>query len=400
MRVAYLTTQYPKVSHTFIRRELRELERRGHVVLRLAIRAPESAPVDPEDRAEQDRTTLVLGQPPTRLLRAALASLGRRPAAALGALGLALAMGWRSSSGTLRHLAYWIEATFVAERLRTERIDHVHVHFGTNAAAVARLARRLGGPPYSMTVHGPDEFDAPRGLDLAGKVRDAAFVVAVSSFGRSQLLRWTERACWPRIHVVHCAVAPRFLEATPAPSEALDLVCVGRLTPQKGQLLLVEAFATLVKEGFTGRLVLAGDGELRADVEQRVRELAIEGRVEITGWLDEAQVAERLRAARCAVQPSFAEGLPVVLMEALALGRPVVSTYVAGIPELVRPGENGWLVPAGDVDALAEALRQVAGASEERLAAMGTAGRARVAERHRLETEVDRLERLIEQSRA
>ena len=396
MRIAYLTTKYPSVSHTFIRRELRDMERRGHTLLRLAIRPPDAAPVDPADREEFKRTLHCLAQPRLALAGAVLRTLFGHPSAFLYALCLALRMGWRSDRGLLRHLAYFVEACFLLGVLRRQGVEHMHVHFGTNPTAVARLIRRLGGPSYSFTVHGPDEFDAPRQLDLAGKVADAVFVLAISDYGAAQLRRWIPLEHWPKIHVVHCTVGEDFLQAArPVDPASHTFVCVGRLCPQKGQLLLLEALRRLQDDGLDARLVLAGDGELRPQLEARIRALGLHDHVEITGWIDEAEVRRRILAARALVLPSFAEGLPMVLMEALALGRPVISTYVAGIPELVRPGENGWLVPAGNAAALTRAIEDVLTTAAHVLDAMGQAGRNRAREMHSTVAEGARLERLF-----
>src|SRR5262249_54058823 len=155
-------------------------------------------------------------------------------------------------------------------------------------------------------------------------IENSAFVAAVSSFGRSQLYRWCSLAHWPKIQVVRCGVDAGFLSGGPQPvPETTRLVCVGRLAEQKGQLLLLEALGKLAAEGVAFEMVLAGDGPMRKEIEQRIGELNLSGRVRITGWLSNDAVRQELLAARVLVLPSFAEGLPVVLMEALALGRPV-----------------------------------------------------------------------------
>lgn len=396
LRLAYLTTKYPAVSHTFIRRELLEIERRGHHVLRVAIRPGDAAPVDPADIREHERTHHILSQPKARLFTALLSLAVRRPAKCLRAFSLALALARRSDRGLIRHLAYFVEAAYLVGLLRREGVQHVHVHFGTNAAAVAMLARRMGGPTYSLTVHGPDEFDAVHGLSIPDKIRDAAFVAAITSFCASQLKRWAAAEDWPKIHIVRCTVGPEFLGAgRPIDPTSKTLVCVGRLTAQKGHLVLIEAFAELIRGGHDASLVLAGDGELRPQVEAAIRRLGLESRVRITGWIDERRVREEILAARAVALASFAEGLPVVLMEALALGRPVVATSIAGIPELVRPGRSGWLVTPGSAEELACALREVLHTPAERLDAMAAYGRQLVAEAHATPTEAARLEALF-----
>lgn len=394
MRIGYLVNQYPKVSHSFIRREIRALERRGFEVERIALRGWDDTLADAEDREERQRTRYVLQAGLLALLTDVVFSFLKTPLPFLAALALALRMAWRAERPLPYHLAYLAEACRVAAWLRACGAVHLHAHFGTNSAEVAMLAHALGGPAYSFTVHGPEEFDAPRCLGIAEKVRRSAFVVAISAFGRSQLYRWVEPAQRRKISVVHCGLEPRFHQAAPAPLPAAPrLVCVGRLCEQKGQRLLVEAAARLAAKGIALELVLAGDGELRAELEELAKHCG--QAIRITGWLSSEQVREEILAARALVLPSLAEGLPVVLMEAMALRRPVLTTYVAGIPELVRPGEDGWLVPSGDVEALAAALEDALARPAAELRAMGEAARTRALERHSIDTEAAKLAALF-----
>ena len=396
IRVAYLVNQYPKVSHSFIRREILALESRGFEVQRIALRGWDDALADPGDRDERRRTRYVLRAGMFALFMDVISTFIKAPARFLTALGLALRMAWHAERPLPYHLAYLAEACRVAAWLRESGAVHLHAHFGTNSAEVAMLAYALGAPAYSFTVHGPEEFDAPRCLGLAEKVRRSAFVVAISAYGRSQLYRWVERAHWPKISVVHCGLEAGFHEVAPAPlPEAPRVVCVGRLCEQKGQRLLVEAAARLVAKGIALEIVLAGDGELRAELEAFLQTHKLEKSVRITGWLSSTQVREEILAARALVLPSLAEGLPVVLMEAMALRRPVLTTYVAGIPELVRPGENGWLVPSGDIEELAAALHDVLSRPAAELRAMGEAARRRALERHSIDTEAGKLAALF-----
>lgn len=396
LRLAYLTTEYPAVSHTFIRRELREIERRGHSVLRLAIRKADAPLADRLDQEEETKTLHCLSQPTGRLLLGMVRTVASRPIAFLRAAGLAIQMGWRSERGLLRHVAYLAEAAYLATVLREHRVQHVHVHFGTNAAAVARLIRRLGGPSYSFTVHGPDEFDSARSFDLCGKAKDAAFVVAISHFCVAQLRRWVPFEQWPKIQIVHCTVGNGFFDqAQPICPDSRTLVCVGRLCPQKGQLMLIEAMCELLHSGIPGKLVLAGDGEMRPIIEKRIRELSLSEHVIITGWIDEAEVRRQILSARALVLPSLAEGLPMVIMEAFALGRPVISTHIAAIPELVRPGVSGWLVTPSCVSELVAAMREVYESPIEQLGRLAASGRRLVETRHHSRIETGRLEELF-----
>jgi glycosyltransferase involved in cell wall biosynthesis len=392
LKVAYLINQYPKVSHTFVRREIQALERQGIEVLRLASRGWADPHPDAADQAELRLTRYGLQGGAFALIRSVIGVALTTPTAFWRALRLALHCSRGSERPWPVHLAYLAQACRFLGWLRASGVDHVHAHFGTNPAEVAMLIEALGGPGYSFTVHGPEEFDKPQAIGLARKIERSRFVVAVSSFGRSQLYRWVGERHWPKVRVVHCGLEPAFHQGHAGPvSTAPRLVCVGRLCEQKGQLLLVQALSRLVGRGLAPQLVLAGDGEMRTAIEAQVAEFGLRDHVTITGWVDGARVRTELLAARALVLPSFAEGLPVVIMEAMALGRPVISTYVAGIPELVLDGQAGWLVPAGDVEALADAMQRCLDAPPDRLAQMGERAHERVLQRHDADREAARL---------
>lgn len=381
--VVYVINQYPKVSHSFIRREIAALERAGVEVHRVAVRGWDSDQVDPEDEAERSRTRYLLQGGFVPLMLAALRAAVLAPLQWAQALALAVRMSRKADRGLPYHLVYFAQACLLAQWVRQVNAAHLHAHFGTNSAEVAMLAAAISGRPYSLTVHGPEEFDRPTALGLPEKLRRSAFTVAISSYGRSQLYRWLDASDWDKVRIVHCGLDRSFYNVPPVPMPRLPhLVCVGRLCEQKGQLLLLEAAHLLQRCGIQFTLTLAGDGEMRPMIEDRIRALGLEQTVRITGWLSNEQVRRELHAARSMVLPSFAEGLPVVVMEAMALRRPVISTFVAGIPELVVPGQHGWLVPAGDVVALANAMQECVEMDVEDLNRMGEQARERVLDRH------------------
>lgn len=399
MRVAYLTTTYPSVSHTFIRRELTELERQLGDVSRFAIRHTPYEIVDPDDRREDGKTFRALAQPASRWIRALTRRGLAHPIRTFGGLRRAVELGFRSQRGIARHVVYFAEALLLLDEMRDRKIEHVHVHFGTNPAAVANIIRIMGGPPYSFTVHGPDELDAPLGLQLGQKMEDASFVVAITDFCSGQLRRWVGHEHWDKIKVVHCTVGEEFFEESRSiDPESRQLVCVGRLSAQKGQLLLVEAFAEAVDSGIDMNLVLAGDGDMRPQIEALARRRGIEERVRITGWVSGEQVRQEILASRALVLPSFAEGLPMVIMEAFALGRPVLSTYIAGIPELVVDKQNGWLIPSGSKAAIVRALHELMETPVEMLETMAARGREAVRRHHYTRTETTKLAEYVRTS--
>jgi colanic acid/amylovoran biosynthesis glycosyltransferase len=396
MKVCYLVNQYPKISHTFIRREIRALERQGVEVGRCSIRRAAGSLVDDEDRGEQQRTRVIVEEGIPHLLTAMVKRATRAPFRFSRALAMTVKIGWRSERGVLRHVAYLAEACVLLRWLKQSGYDHVHAHFGTNSTSVALLCNLLGGPSYSFTVHGPEEFDKPLMLGLRDKIEGAAFVVAISSFGRGQLFRFCDHQDWPKIHVVRCGLDPAFMNSDIPPlPERPRIVCVGRLARAKGHFLLIEAASRLAAEGYDFELRFVGDGELRPELEEQIDRAGLRDRVVITGWASSDEVRAEMRAARMLVVASFAEGLPVVIMEALAMGRSVLTTDVAGIPELVSE-DCGWLIPAGSMERLLDGLRKALRTSDRELERMGRTGQARVRKMHDADKAATQLRRLFE----
>jgi glycosyltransferase involved in cell wall biosynthesis len=382
VRLAYLCNLYPAVSHSFVRREIEAIEQAGHEISRFSMRPPRTDLKDPADVRELARTEVILGSGALRLAASALALLFSRPGKTLRAAAAARRLSGPGARQKFRHLAYWLEAAWLTRRLDKLRIEHLHAHFGTNPAAVALIARAWGGPPFSFTVHGPDEFDAPIQLALGKKVAAAKFVAAISSYGRSQLMRWSSPDRYDKIEIVRCGVDRDFLDAPlePAADGSREFVCVARLSAQKGLPLLLAACERLRLKGEEFTVTIIGEGELRSELEAEIEQRKLQDNVVLAGICSSSEIRERLRGARAFVLPSFAEGLPVVIMEALALSRPVISTAVAGIPELVDE-QCGWIVPPGSEEALADAMVEALHARADELSAKGAVGRERV---HRL----------------
>jgi len=397
MHVAYLVNQYPGISHTFVRREIAALERAGVSVARFAARPSKQPIIADEDKAEAALTRYIVTAGKISLAADILRSLFSAPGRSLSALAEALRMGARSEAGLFRHLIYWAEAMALASWLREGGLAHIHAHFGTNSATLAMLAAPIAGAGYSFTVHGPEEFDKPGLISLAEKIKEARFVCAVSSYGASQLRRLVAPDLWERIKVVRCGIEKSYSARPSASFEpAPRFVSVGRLSEQKGQMTLIEAAARLKGEGRDFVVTLVGDGDMRGALERAAARLDVRDRIIFAGWKTPAGVRAEIEGARVFVLPSYAEGLPVSIMEAFSLARPVIATYVAGIPELVVPGENGWLAPAGDAGALAAAMGAALDAPDEAILAMGRAGAARVARDHDIDTIADQLKTLFE----
>lgn len=395
--LAYLTSAYARASDTFIRGEVRQLRALGFTVHTFSIRRAEPEQAVSEDvRQEQQTTEYLLDGKKSRLISGAFSQAIRAPGKFLGALRLAQRCSPPGIKARLWHLAYVLEAAYLAGRLRAKGVQHLHNHIGENSATVAMLAAHIAGIPFSLTIHGPNEFDHPAEIALGEKIFRSAFVAAISSYGRSQLWRWCPANQWDKIHVIHCGVDETFLGQPPTSvPDNRRLVSIGRLSEQKGQLLLIEAAAAVASDCTRFELVLIGDGPMRPEIEEAIARLGLAGIVRLAGWMDSQAIRRELIESRALVLPSFAEGLPVVIMESLALGRPVLSTSIAGIPELVRDGVNGWLVPAGSACHLAEGIRRILATSTEDLDRMGRAGAAAVAREHDAAVEAGKLARLL-----
>ncbi|MEM8729303.1 MAG: glycosyltransferase family 4 protein [Pseudomonadota bacterium] len=399
-RIAYLTGQYPEVSLTFILREVEALREMGAEVLTCSIRETPSLQHPGPAEKEAARTTfhvLKTAKNPARLL-AAQKYLLTRPTRYFRALGLA----WKTRPPGLKALAYqlifFIEATVLSRYLEAKKVEHLHNHFVFGSATVAMLTSELTAIPYSFTLHGPADLFEPYRWALDEKTARAKFVSVISFFARSQLMFFSNPEHWEKIRIIHCGVTPALYEGPPGPAlpprrmGEVRLVFVGRLAPVKGLHVLFDALMALREEMPKLHLVLVGDGSDRARLQEAAEPLG--DMVTFTGYLSQTEVAQAMIAGDICVLPSFAEGVPVVLMEAFASGKPVIATQVAGVGELVEDGESGFLVPPGDAETLADRIRLLADDAELR-ARMGAAGRAKVVADFDIRTEAARLARLF-----
>lgn len=362
MRIAYLVSQYPAPSHTFIRREIDALRRMGLEIQTFSIRPAES--LSDGDRAEETLTFYVLRPPWIGLAWHLALALARHPGRFLSTLAATLRHRLPGAHAFFLSCAYFVEAMRLASELRRRGITHLHNHFANPASHVGLAAARYLGIGWSVTLHGLGDFDGPTTPLLSEKVAAARFVACATYYGRAQAMRLSLPEMWRKLHVVRCGIEPARLPAAGrqprAPGRPLEILSVGRLSPEKGQLGLVEAFAAAVDRGLDARLVLVGDGPDRDRIREAVATRRLEARVELRGRLAEAAVLEAMARADVFALASFMEGLPVVLMEAMALGLPVVAPAITGIPELVVHGETGLLFAASHWEELAEGLLRLA----------------------------------------
>lgn len=358
LKIAYLISQYPAVSHTFILREILELRRLGFTIRPASINAPDrpAGQLTAIEQEEAKATWCVKAQGIKGALLALVGTLFSQPKGLWRGLLAAVRLGHLDIRKTAKNLAYFVEAAMLGRWMHKEQLRHVHVHFATPAAMVGLLTKRIFGVGFSFTVHGPDEFyDAP-GYNLAEKLEDADFVICISHYAKSQIMKLSPVSHWGKYEISRLGVDPkRFAPKAPRPvGETFELLCVGRLTPAKGQAILLDALALLVAAGRKVHLTFVGNGPDRASLENQAKDLS--GFVTFAGAVNQDSILDYYAHADAFVLPSFAEGLPVVLMEAMAMELPCVTTHITGVPELILNGVNGCLTAPSDVEGLAKAI--------------------------------------------
>lgn len=392
--IAYLTGEYPRATDTFIQREVAALRDLGHDVSTCSIRETGAEHlVGEEQRAEAARTFHVLkaAKSPLPLLKCHWRFLRENPRRYGKALRLALQTNPGGVKSTLYQLFYFLEAAVLGDHLRSQNVTHLHNHIAKSSCTVAMLTSEMTGIPFSFTLHGPDIFFAPDHWRLDKKIEKARFVACISHFCRSQAMSFSAPDHWSKLHIVHCGVQPDRYVGTNAHNSKAQLLFVGRLAAVKGLPVLLNALADQPEVSLT----VVGDGPDRAALESQAQDLGLSGRVDFVGYKSQSDVADLLTQHDIFILPSFAEGVPVVLMEAMAAARPVITTRIAGVPELVEDGQSGSLVPPGDQVALGEAIENL-NTNKALQAEMGQAGRAKVQAEFNIAHEAEWLSNLFE----
>lgn len=384
--MAYFLSRYPAVSHTFFLKEILGLRQMGFEIDVASVNSPDRAKSDlPKLEAEEaDKTYYLKGTTIWEALVAIAAVTVFQPITAFRGLKASLSLGGWDISRKVYALLYMAEAFLLGRWMRKRGLHHLHVHFGGPVATVAMVTAETWGLDYSLTIHGPEEFYEVDNTYLPRKIEGAKFIFCISEFCRSQLMKYCDSAHWDKMHVVRLGVDPEeFKPATRAKATHLQIVCVGRLVSAKGQHILIRALSRLHAKGHAVHLTLVGDGPDLPSLKQEVVKSKLEASVTFRGALNHDETRLQLADADIFALASFAEGVPVALMEAMAMAIPCVSTCIAGIPELIRDKEDGLLVPPSSVECLSSALESlvVDRALRERL---GAAGRERVLERYNL----------------
>lgn len=400
LRVAYIMSRFPKITETFILYEILALEARGVTVDVHPLLREREESVHPEAARllKRIRFHSFLSLP---IVAANAHYAFRRPLAYFRTL-------YEVLSGTFGSLNFFAGAAGIfpksvrfAYEMERAGVQHVHAHFATHPAVAALIIHRLTGIPFSFTVHGHDLHVEKR--MLAEKLAAARFAVAISDYNRDTMIEECGEWAKAKIAVVHCGIDPRVFDATARKARGdatLKVLCVGRFDEVKGHPVLVEACRKLSERGVPFQCDLVGEGPRRAEVEALIERAGLTGRVRTLGPQPRLEVVRLLSECDVFALPSVMaangerEGIPVSLMEAMAMGIPVVSSKLSGIPELVESGVSGILVEPGDAAALSESLEKLAREPELR-ARLGEAGRAKVLRDFDLSRNVDRLAALL-----
>jgi colanic acid/amylovoran biosynthesis glycosyltransferase len=392
--IAYLVSRYPTLSMVFVLREVLALRALGFRIETASINPPDRPPAELTtlEREEAARTYCVKCHGVSGALASHAKTLLGNFAGYWRGLALAFRLAGLDLSRLALNLAYFTEGLMVGQWMRRNGLRYLHVHLASQAASVGLFTQRVFGVGYSLTVHGPDEFYDARGQYLAQKIAVANFIVCISFYTRSQLMSLSPYADWKKLNVVYLGVDPSLFSPQPrsAASVTFEILSVGRLTPAKGQHVLIDAVDRLTQQGRNVRLRLVGSGPDDASLRESVSRLAHPESVVFAGAVNQDRIRGLYADADVFCLPSFAEGLPVVLMEAMSMQIPCVSTTIAGIPELIRNGIDGLLVAPGDVDALALTLARLMDDVDLRNR-LALSGRARVLESYNLARNVETL---------
>jgi colanic acid/amylovoran biosynthesis glycosyltransferase len=396
-RIAYLVSQYPAVNHTYILREIRELRKLGWEIEVASIR-PDTRPISEltiEEREEQSRAWYVIPQGFRGALRAHFVSLATQTRSYLRGMLCALRLGGTDVRQGVRNLLYFTEALIVGHWMGSQGLKHAHIHY---ASTVGLLLAKTFPVTISITIHGPAEFEDAKSFHLREKIEASRFIRAISNYGRSQLIRNCNPGEWQKLETVPLGIdADMFISGPKSSFEraSFNVISVGRLSPEKAQHILIEAIGRVVNEGRSLHLRLVGEGPDRCVLEQQIVESGLANSVRLEGALNQDQLKVLYRDSDAFALASFAEGIPVVLMEAMAMEIPCVATRITGIPELIQDGVDGLLVAPSDVGQLATAIVRLMDEPDLRKR-IGSAGRLKVIEKYSLPENVATLGRVFE----
>lgn len=361
VRIGYLVSQYPTVSHTFVLREITSLRRVGFDIYTISIRKPDRSvdAMTQEESAEADRTHAIMALSKVTIARILLAEFLRRPLPLCRGLGTALRATRGAPVAVFLYFAYFVEAVIAGHLFLRAGVRHFHTHF---ASTVGWIITRMFPLTMSATLHGSAEFIEPETFRLREKIEASRFVIAISYFGVSQMMLASSYGQWSKIELARLGVDVNIYrpERMPRSDGVFRIVTVGRLVEAKGLPLLLEAVARLIRRGIRLHLDIIGDGPLRPEIERCALELGINEAITLHGMQPADRVRDYYRQADVCVLASFLEGIPVVLMEAMALGTPAIATRVTGCPEIIESGINGLLCTPGDVESLTKALERLA----------------------------------------
>ena len=371
-------------------REVRKLRTLDFEICTASINCPARSYVDlsTEERREILQTFYVKGSSLTRALRTHIQIFLKSPSSYLRGLAFAFKIGLRR--GLLYPLLYFTEALLVGSWMKSQDLAHLHVHLANAAASVALIVRQVFDTDVSMTVHGPDEFYDVDGQLLRQKIADSAFLICISQFTRSQLMSISAPHDWCKLELVRCGVDCAQFQPLPrrSRSSCFELLCVARLVPIKGHLVLLAALSNLARKGKNFQLRLVGDGPLREQLRRKAEHLGLGPLILFEGNVPQSRVRTLCETADAFVLPSFAEGVPIALMEAMAMELPCIATFVGGIPELIRHEVDGILVMPSDKQGLALSIERLI-SDPELCRRLGASGRSRIIEHYNLDRNVE-----------
>ncbi len=360
-KIGYLCSEYPAISHTFISREIEIIEKEGFEVITASINKTKNLEkMGKSDIERAGRTYFIKNESKVNILKTVLKYKLFSPINYIKLISETYKVSYKNGVKSLKKsIGYFVEAILLDNWAKKEGINHIHVHFANPAATVAMLAEKLGNIEFSLSVHGPDEFYNVDTNNLEEKINRAKFVRCISYFCQSQLMRLSQPENWSKFHIIRCGLRADEFKAVEKKESGNNILCVGRLCPSKGQVILLEAVKLMKERGKKFKLTLIGGGENIELIKRKVEEYKLSKEVVVTGAVGHDRVREELANTDVFVLPSFAEGIPVALMEAMAMKIPVITTCITGVPELIEDRVDGYLVEPSNIIQLADTIMEV-----------------------------------------
>ena len=401
-KVLYVTSRLPALTVTFIYKEILRLQGMGRQVSFVSMNTPDEDEISADARELAADTDYLDSVGLGKKLMGCLAQSIRHPLRMLRAIGIVItARPMKGVRDYMRLIYHLVEAGYLAREYRNRGFEHIHCHLVNGPTSIGMFLGLMLNVPFSFTMHASMIWLDP--IAFSNKLKRCKFCASISEYNKRYVVSTYGEDLKSKIHIVHCGIDPELqpLPAVNRPTNELRLLGLGQLNPRKGFHILVDAIALLKDRLPELRCTIVGGGEQHDELEQAIQRHKLQEQVQLAGAVPHEQVRAYLESCDVFVLPcivsedGWRDGIPVALMEAMFHQRPVISTDILGLPELIDNGTSGLLVPSRDTNALAAAIVTMAEDAEARRR-LGVQGRLKVLSEFNNKTSVEALSELFD----